>query len=125
MEKHEPQNIDEYIMLYPVEVQAIMQRIREVIKEASPQVTEKISWGMPTFYYLGNVIHFAGNKSHLGIYPGASGVEHFLPELIEFKTSKGAIQFSYNKPLPVELIQRIVKFRVAENEQWAVEKKKR
>jgi uncharacterized protein YdhG (YjbR/CyaY superfamily) len=99
-----------------------MQTVRQAIREAAPQATEKISWQMPTFYLHGNLVHFAGNKSHLGLYPGASGVEHFLPELTEYKTSKGAIQFPYTKPMPIELIQRIAKFRVTENEAWAAEK---
>ncbi len=117
-----PKNIDEYIAQFSPEVQAVMQSVRKAIHEAAPLATEKISWQMPTFYYHGNVIHFAGNKSHLGLYPGASGVMHFALELTEYKTSKGAIQFPYAKPLPLELIQRITKFRMAENEAWAAEK---
>jgi uncharacterized protein YdhG (YjbR/CyaY superfamily) len=120
--KQAPQNIDEYIAQFSPEIQTIMQTVRQTIREAAPQAVEKISWQMPTFYLHGNLIHFAGNKSHLGLYPGAGGVEHFLPELTEYKTSKGAIQFPYVKPMPLELIQRIVKFRVAENEAWAAEK---
>jgi len=119
-----PQNIDEYIEQFSKEVQAIMQTVRKAIHEAAPLATEKISWQMPTFYYHGNVIHFAGNKNHLGIYPGANGVEHFIAELTEYKTSKGAIQIPYAKPLPIELIQKITKYRVAENEALAAEKKK-
>ncbi len=117
-----PKNIDEYIAQFSPEMQSIMQTVRKVIREAAPQASEKISWQMPTFYLHGNLVHFAANKSHLGFYPGASGVEHFTPELTEYKTSKGAIQFPYSKPLPIELIQRIVKFRVTENEAWASEK---
>ena len=117
-----PQNMDEYIAQFPPEIQFIMQTVRQTIRETAPKASEKISWQMPTFYLHGNLVHFAGNKSHLGLYPGASGVEHFLPELTEYKTSKGAIQFPYAKPLPLELIQRIVKFRMAENEAWAAEK---
>ncbi len=119
-----PKNIDEYISQFPPEIQSVMQTVRLAIREAAPQASEKLSWQMPTFYHHGNLIHFAGNKNHLGIYPGASGVEHFLPELTEYKTSKGAIQFPYARPLPLELIQRIVRFRVAENEAWAAEKAK-
>ena len=122
--KTAPKSIDEYIAQFPGEIQAIMQSVRKTIKEAAPQASEKISWQMPTFYLHGNLVHFAGQKNHLGFYPGASGVEHFLGELAEYKTSKGAIQFPYKKPLPHELIQRIVKFRVQENEAWAAEKAK-
>ncbi len=117
-----PKNIDEYIAQFSPEIQAIMQTVRKAIHEAAPLATEKISWQMPTFYHYGNLIHFAGNKNHLGIYPGASGVEHFAAELTEYKTSKGAIQFPYAKPLPIELIQTITKYRMAENEAWAAEK---
>ncbi len=117
-----PKNIDEYIAQFSPEIQSVMQTVRQAIREAAPQASEKISWQMPTFYLHGNLVHFAGNKSHLGLYPGASGVEHFLPELTEYKTSKGAIQFPYVKPMPLDLIQKIVKFRVAENEAWAAEK---
>ena len=120
-----PKNIDEYIAQFSPEIQVIMQTVRKAIHEAAPQATEKISWQMPTFYHHGNVIHFAGNKSHLGIYPGASGVEHFAADLTEYKTSRGTIQLPYAKPLPIELIQRITKFRMAENEAWAAEKKKK
>lgn len=119
-----PQSVDEYIAQFPGEIQAIMQSIRKTIREAAPQAAEKISWQMPTFYLHGNLVHFAGHKNHLGFYPGDSGVAHFLEELKDFKTSKGAIQFPYNKPLPLELISRIVKFRVQENEARAAEKKK-
>ncbi len=117
-----PKNIDEYIAQFSPEIQSVMQTVRQAIREAAPQASEKISWQMPTFYLHGNLVHFAGNKSHLGLYPGASGVERFLPELTEYKTSKGAIQFPYVKPMPLDLIQKIVKFRVAENEAWAAEK---
>ena len=117
-----PKNIDEYIVQFSPEIQSVMQTVRQAIREAAPQASEKISWQMPTFYLHGNLVHFAGNKSHLGLYPGASGVEHFLPELTEYNTSKGAIQFPYVKPMPLDLIQKIVKFRVAENEAWAAEK---
>lgn len=120
-----PKTIDEYINQFPPEIQGILQTVRRIIREAAPQATEKISWQMPTFYYLGNLIHFAGHTHHLGLYPGANGVEHFLEDLKEYKTSKGAIQLPYEKPLPQDLIQRIVKFRLAENEEWAAEKKKK
>jgi uncharacterized protein YdhG (YjbR/CyaY superfamily) len=120
-----PKNIDEYIAQFTPEIQTVMQTVRQAIRDVAPQASERISWQMPTFYLHGNLVHFAGNKSHLGLYPGASGVEHFLPELTEYKTSKGAIQFPYLKPIPLELIQKIVKFRVMENEAWAAEKEKK
>ncbi|MDF2539161.1 MAG: hypothetical protein K0S76_2182 [Herbinix sp.] len=109
------QTIDEYIASYPQEIQDIMIKLRNVIKEAAPKAQEKISWQMPTFALYGNLVHFAGHKNHLGFYPAPNGIEAFWQELTEYKQSKGAIQFPYNKPIPYELIGRIVKFRVEEN----------
>lgn len=117
--------IDEYIAQYPADVQERMQALRKCIREAAPEATEKISWAMPTFYLYGNLFHFAAAKHHIGIYPGASGVETFLPELTEYKSSKGAIQLPLDKPIPFELVTRIVKFRVAENIAAAEAKKKK
>ncbi|MDF2568174.1 MAG: hypothetical protein K0R90_1630 [Oscillospiraceae bacterium] len=107
--------IDQYIAQYSEELQEKLQEIRQVIREAAPEASEKISWQMPTFYLNGNLVHFAMNKAHLGLYPGASGVEHFESELGDYKHSKGTIQFPLNKPLPKELITKIVQFRVQEN----------
>lgn len=108
--------VDEYIKQFPEELQERLQEIRLVIKEAAPMASEKISWKMPTFYLKGNLVHFAMQKSHIGFYPGASGVENFEDQLSEYKHSKGAIQFPLSKPLPKELITEIVAFRVKENE---------
>lgn len=107
--------IDQYILKYSEELQLKLQEIRNIIKEAAPEATEKISWQMPTFYLNGNLVHFAMHKTHIGFYPGPSGVESFKDKLGEYKNSKGAIQFPLSKPLPKELITDIVKFRVAEN----------
>jgi uncharacterized protein YdhG (YjbR/CyaY superfamily) len=114
--KVEIKTIEEYILQFPKEKQEKLNQIKEIIRQVVPkETTEKISWGMPTFYLNGNLVHFAGQKNHIGFYPGASGVENFKQELTEYKNSKGAIQFDYEKQLPKELIQRIVKFRVEEN----------
>ena len=107
--------IDAYIAQYPKDRQAVLQQMREMIREAAPEATEKISWRMPTFYINGNLVHFAMFKHHIGLYPGASGVAQFEAKLSEYKHSKGAIQFPLDKPLPKELIQEIVKFRLKEN----------
>ncbi|MDF2541552.1 MAG: hypothetical protein K0S47_1270 [Herbinix sp.] len=117
------QTIDEYIALFPTEIQEIMENLRRVIKEAAPEATEKISWQMPTFFLQGNLVHFAAFKRHIGFYAGENGVAHFLDELSEYKNSKGAIQFPIDKPLPYELVKRIVMFRVTENMSLAEEKK--
>lgn len=117
--------IDEYIAQFPPEVQEKLAAVRNTIREAAPEATEKISWQMPTFYLHGNLVHFAAMKKHIGFYPGPSGVAAFAPKLTEYKTSKGAIQFPLNKPLPLDLIREIVTFRVAENKKTAEEKKKK
>lgn len=120
-----PATIDEYIAQFPEEIQIILQKTRETIAAAAPDAQQKISWAMPTFYLHGNVIHFAAAKSHLGIYPGLSGMEQFAPEFTDYKTSKGAIQFPYAKPIPYELIGRIAAFRAQENRDLAAAKKKK
>lgn len=107
--------IDEYIAQCPEVHQPLLQAVRETIRAAAPDAAEKISWQMPTFYQNGNLIHFALQSKHIGIYPGSSGVEQFAGKLTEYKTSKGAIQFPLNKPFPHELVAEITRFRVGEN----------
>lgn len=107
-------SIDEYISKFSLEVQAIMQKIRALIRQTVPEATEKISWGMPTFVYYGNLVHFAGHKNHIGFYPGSSGIEKFQDQLNNYHYSKGAVQFPYTKPIPYELIQRMTEFRAYE-----------
>lgn len=116
--------IDEYIALFPSEIQETLQKLRKTIKEAAPEAKEKISWQMPTFDYFGNLVHFAAQSKHIGLYPGASGVENFQEKLTEYKTSKGAIQFPMSKPIPYALVTEIVRFRAAENKAAAESKKK-
>ena len=117
--------IDEYIKKFPLEIQEILQMIREVIKESAPDAEEKISYQMPTFALYGNSVHFAAFKKHIGLYPTSSGMVAFLPELSEYKTGKGSVQFPLEKPIPYELISRITKYRVAENIKRAEEKVKK
>lgn len=109
------ESIDDYISKFPTEVQEILNKLRTVIKESAPDAKEKISYQMPTFTLHGNLIHFAAYKKHIGFYPTPSGIDTFKDELSEYKGSKGAVQFPIEKPLPYELISRIVKFRVDEN----------
>ena len=117
--------IDEYILQFPPEVKEILNRLKTVIKESAPNATEKISYQMPTYAFHGNLVHFAAYKNHIGFYPAASGVAAFTDKLVEYKTSKGAIQFPIDKPLPYELIREIVQFRVDENRKRAEDKKKK
>jgi uncharacterized protein YdhG (YjbR/CyaY superfamily) len=104
--------IDEYIADFPTDVQEILQQIRATIKEAAPEAGEKISYGMPTFTLKGNLIHFAAFKNHIGLYPTPNGIEEFKEELSAYKGAKGSVQFPIDKPMPLALITRIVKFRV-------------
>jgi len=120
----EVQSIDEYISQFPLETQEILKTLRKVIKDTAPDAEEKISWQMPTFVLHGNLVHFAAHKNHIGFYPNPSGIEAFKQELAEYKGAKGSVQFPLNKPLPYELIRRIVKFRVEENTNQAKERVK-
>lgn len=114
--------IDEYILLFPDDVQEKLQTLRQVIKEAAPDAIEKISWQMPTFYQHGNLVHFAAHKKHIGLYPGDSGIKAFEHMLTEYKSSKGAVQFPLDKVLPYDLVREIVLFRVNENKKLAENK---
>jgi uncharacterized protein YdhG (YjbR/CyaY superfamily) len=106
-------NINEYIAEQSAEVQPLLQKIRETIRTAAPDAAEKISWNMPTFWQKENLIHFAANKKHIGIYPGGEAVGVFAERLVGYKTSKGAIQFPLNKPIDYELIADIVRWRLS------------
>jgi len=107
--------IDDYILQFPEDIQSILTQIRQVIKEAAPEAEEKISYQMPTFYLYGNLVHFAAYKNHIGFYPAPSGIEAFKEELAIYKGGKGSIQFPIAKPMPFDLIRKIVAFRVEEN----------
>jgi len=117
-----PESIDQYIMQFPPEIQEILEMLRKVIKESAPDAREKISYQMPTFDLHGNLVHFAAFKNHIGFYPAPSGIEAFKEVLSEYKGAKGSIQFPIGKPLPYQLVSKIVKFRVAENIDKAEEK---
>ena len=111
--------IDEYIETFPIDVQKILQQIRRTIKSSAPNAEEAISYMIPTFKLQGNLVHFAAYKNHIGFYPASSGVRTFAKELTPYKTSKGAIQFPIDQPVPLALIRKIVKFRVKENAEKA------
>jgi uncharacterized protein YdhG (YjbR/CyaY superfamily) len=108
-------SIDEYIAAFPEEAQKILQELRAVIKAAAPGAEEKISYQMPTFALKGNLVHFAAYKKHIGFYPTPSGIQAFKDELLTYEGAKGSVKFPIDQPLPLELISRIVKFRVTEN----------
>lgn len=113
-EKQEYSSVDEYIALFSEEVQDILKQVRQTIREAAPEAIEKISWQMPTFWQKENLIHFAAMKNHIGLYPGEKGVRVFTDKLTGYKTSKGAIQFPIDGPIPYGLISEITRFRVGE-----------
>ncbi len=108
-------SIDDYIATFPAEVQKLLGELRTTIKAHAPDAEEKFSYGMPTFFLNGNLVHFAAFKNHIGFYPTPSGIEAFKDELSIYKGAKGSVQFPIDKPLPLKLIIKIVKFRVAEN----------
>lgn len=110
-----PATIDAYIAQFPQDVQVILEKIRALIKELAPEATEKISYAMPGFYLKGMLVWFAGHKDYIGFYPTGEGIEAFKDEITAYKFSKGAVQFPLNKPIPYELIKKIVKFRIARN----------
>lgn len=105
-----PKTIDDYISMQSEELWPLLNQVRNTIREALPYAEERISWSMPTYWYKQNIIHFAAFKKHIGLYPGDKAVEHFSQRLTEYKTSKGAVQFPYSKPLPLELITEIAKW---------------
>lgn len=108
-------SIDDYIAQFPGDVQKKLIELRAVIKAAAPDAEEKISYQMPTFTLKGNLVHFAAYKNHIGFYPTPSGIEAFKQDLALYEGAKGSIKFPIDKPLPLELISKMVKFRVAEN----------
>ena len=108
-------SIDEYIATFPDEIQKILQEIRATIKAAAPDAREKISYQMPTFAQNGNLVHFAAHKNHIGLYPMPGAIEAFKEEIARYQAGKGSIQFPLDEPMPLDLITRIVKMRVAEN----------
>ena len=112
---NKPQNFNEYIIAFPAETQKILKQLRETIRKAAPDAEEVISYGMPSFRQNGRLLYFAAFKNHIGFYPMATGIEAFKTNISAYKWAKGSIQFPLQKPLPLDLITKIVKFRVKEN----------
>lgn len=121
---HTSADIDTYVAGFPEPVQVLLRKMRDTIRKAAPGAVEKISYQIPTFALHGNLVHFAAFKNHIGFYPGASGIKAFQQELSAYVFAKGSVQFPLDKPLPVGLISKIVKFRVQENMDKAVRKGK-
>lgn len=125
MSRGKPENTHAYIATFPETVQKMLDEVRAVIKKAAPEAEEAISYGIPAFNYKGyNLIYFAGFKNHISIYPAPRGNDAFRDLLAAYKGGKGTVQFPLDKPIPFDLITKIVKFRMKENEQRAKKKTK-
>ena len=108
-------DVDEYIGSFPPDVQKILEKLRETIHRTAPEAEEAIRYGMPTFRLNGNLVHFAAYRHHIGFYPTPTGIEAFEEELAPYKHAKGSVQFPLDKPIPYDLVKRMVKMRVKEN----------
>ena len=116
-------NVGEYLEAFPVSAQHKLEQVRQAIKKAAPKAEEVISYQMPAYKYHGMLVYFAGWKNHIGFYPTSTGTNIFKKELSVYKGAKGSVQFPLDKPMPLVLISKIVKFRVKENEAKAAAKK--
>lgn len=110
-----PKNFEEYVFQFPIETQVILDQIRTAIKKAAPNAEEVISYGMPAFKQNGILVYFAAYKKHIGFYPMPAALIAFKEDLSNYKSSKGAVQFPIDKPMPLALIAKIVKFRLKDN----------
>lgn len=119
MKMTKAKTINGYIAEQPKATQKLLKQLRTTIKKAAPKAEEKISYGLATFALHGNLVHFGAFAKHIGFYPAPSGITKFKKELVKYKTSKGAVQFPLDTPLPLSVITRIVKFRVKENNKRA------
>jgi len=116
--------IQEYIAAFPASTRKLLNQVLKTIKEAAPGASEKMAYGIPTLYLEGNLVHFAGYKSHIGFYPGADGIAFFEEKLVGYKRAKGSVQFPIDQPLPLKLVTEIVQFRVKQNLEKATLKKR-
>ena len=112
-----PETVDQYIAAFPADVKKRMQQLRNTIKSAAPKADELISYQMPGYKYFGMLVYFAAFKNHIGFYPGAGGILEFYKKLSSFKSAKGSVQFPHDRPIPYDIISKIVKFRVKQNEE--------
>lgn len=120
-----PQEVDAYVAHFPEDVQAMLTQVRATIREAAPEATEAMKYGLPTFVLHGNLVHFGAFQHHIGFYPAPSGLEEFKAELSTYPGSKGSVQFPFGQPIPFDLIRRIVLFRMQANLEKAAAKSKK
>jgi len=114
--KNEFKSVDEYLLIFPEEIQSLLVRVRSVIRKKAPEAVEGISYGMPSYKTYGKpLVYFAGFKNHIGFYATPTGHSEFKRELAKYKQGKGSVQFSLKEPVPFDLIGQIVEFRVYEN----------
>jgi len=123
--KTAPRTIAEYIAGFPSDVQGRLVKIRMTIRKAAPEAEETINYQIPTFTLKGNLVHFAAFKNHIGFYPTSTGIEKFKNELSDYEGAKGSVKFPYDKPVPFDVISKIVKFRVKENLERAEAREKK
>ena len=115
MERIGETTIDAYLEHFSGRTRELLEEIRRIIRSEIPQAGEKISYQMPTYDLYGNLVHLAGYERHIGFYPGSSGIAAFKSEISGYKNAKGSVQFPLDKPLPEDLIRRIVRYRIEEN----------
>ena len=120
-----PNSVDEYIDSFPKKTQKLLKQMRSTIKKAAPKTEEKISYAMPGYLYNGMLVYFSGYKNHIGFYATPTGHKKFIKQLAKYKQGKGSVQSPINEPLPLKLVEEIVKFRVKENDLKAILKLKK
>ena len=118
-------SIDEYIATFPKDIQEVLEKLRATIRKAAPNAEETINYQIPTFTLKGNLVHFAAFQKHIGFYPTPTGMEKFKKELSIYEGAKGSVKFPLDKPIPYDLISKIVKFRIKENLERAETKGKK
>jgi uncharacterized protein YdhG (YjbR/CyaY superfamily) len=121
--KYKINDIDLYIAGFPTRTQKLLAQFRAAIRKAAPEAEEVIKYGIPTFTFHGNLVHFGAYKNHIGFYPAPSGIEAFKKELAAYEGAKGSIRFPIDKPLPIDLIKKIVVYRVKKNMEKATIKR--
>lgn len=113
------ETVDAYLSIFPEDIREVLERIRSIIMDKAPEAIESISYGMPAYKYHGKpLVYFAAQKKHIGFYATPTGHKAFKDELSQYKQGKGSVQFPYSKPIPFDLIGRIVEFRVGENKKF-------
>ncbi len=120
-----PKTVKNYISNESPKIRKVLNQMRSLVRKAAPKATEKIAWGMPTLVLEGNLLHYAAFKDHVSLFPGSEPIKHFAKELSAYVTSKGTIQFPYEKKLPATLITKVAKFCVKRNIALAAAKRKK